>query len=124
MALDTLTSTQPTLAVLAFQSRTPVKPPNGTSPSANPSTLYCSQLGGTCAADTPTSYLPMTSQHVGWWTHKNGSWYGINDFCVFADGSAMDTWTLEYHAALNNMGNNIKFAYKSPVALGAYVILT
>ena len=37
----------------------------------------------------------------------DGSWYGINDFCVFADGSAIDTWTLEYHAAQNDKGNNI-----------------
>ena len=46
VALDTLTSVQPTLAVLAFQSRTKPNKSNGTS---NPSTSYCNQLGGTCA---------------------------------------------------------------------------
>ena len=113
--LDTLASVQPTLAVLAFQSsRTAIAKSNACS--ANPSTLYCNQLGGTAAGDTPSSYLPFATEPVGWWTHKNSSWYGINDFCVFADGSAIDTWTMFYHAISLDRANNIQFAYKPPAS--------
>jgi putative hemolysin len=44
IALDTLYATEPTLAVLAYLNKPPLK--EGGSPSANPSSLYCSQLGG------------------------------------------------------------------------------
>ena len=126
VALDTLVSTTPTLAVLAFQSRiTPIDPvnssahsdrdPSTTSTSVtsdNPSSLYCAQLFGTYSADTPTAYLPV-NDNVGWWTKlKSGKWYGVNDFCVFADGSAIDTWTLTYHAYNASSAGGIKFAYK------------
>lgn len=89
--------------------------------SGNPSSLYCAQVGGTYATDTPSQFLPVPKSptRLGWWTKlQDGSWYGINDFCIFADGSAIGTWALTYHAARDDMGNNIVFAYNgntSPV---------
>ena len=132
VALDTLVSTTQTLAVLAFHSRiTPIDPVKSSATTVateidtqaatsatsvsidNPSSLYCAQLFGTYSADTPTEYLPV-NDNVGWWTKlKSGKWYGVNDFCVFADGSAMDTWTLTYHAYNASSAGGIKFAYKA-----------
>ena len=117
VTLDTLTSVQPTLAVLAYQSRIkPIQQPTTSSPTS-PSAcslyyLYCSQLVGTYTANAPTAYLPDSTVRVGWWTKLyDGSWYGVNDFCIFADGSAAEIGTLLHHATYNNTGGVIKFAY-------------
>ena len=110
VALDTLAAKEPTLAVLAFKARVLYSPPPNIP--NEPSWLYCSQLGGATAGDTPTSFLPQPGYQVGWWTKKaDGSWFGVNDFCMFADGSAIDTWTLWYHAMTNSSANGIKFKY-------------
>ena len=120
VALDTLASTKPTLAVLAFQALIPYVQPEGKD--VQPANEYCSQqLGGTVAANTPTSYLPIPGSSAGWWRQLgNGMWYGVNDFCVFADGSAIDPWTLMYHANTNTSagvpsGSGIKFAYSPQI---------
>ena len=111
VSLETLSSTKPTLAVLAFQARVPYLPPPDAGTN-NPSSFYCNQLGGTVAADMPTSFLPIPGSHVGWWTKQaSGSWYGVYDFCLFPDGSAMAPWMLMYHTSTNNSANGIKFGY-------------
>ena len=118
VSLVTLTSARPTLAVLAFQARVPYLPPKNAG-SKNPASVYCIQLGGTAAADMPTSFLPVLGAHVGWWTKKaSGSWDGVHDFCLFPDGSAIEPWMLMYHASTNSSANGIKFAYKSPLGFG------
>lgn len=114
VSLDTLASTKPTLAVLAFQARIPPMPATSGS-STNPSNLYCNQLGGTTAVDSPVIYLPIPSAKLDWWTKKpDGSWKRGDDFCTFPDGSAMSPWTLYMHANTNNSAPGIKFAYKKP----------
>ena len=121
VALDTLASTQPTLAVLAFRSRiTPNDPAADNTPdsSANvdPASLYCAQLFGTSAgianaASATQLLLPLPNESLGWWAQLNatGHWFGVSDICVFADGSAMGTLTLTYH--VYNPSDRIKFAY-------------
>ena len=114
--LHTLASLEPTLAVLAFQAKVLYVPPPDTSVSSDPASIYCAQLGGASAADTPSAYLPIPTEQAGWWTKRqDGTWYGVNDFCMFADGSAIDTWTLLYHAVTNNSVNGIKFKCNSPI---------
>ena len=117
VSLDTLASTVPTLAVLAFKARVPYRPPVNTSASTDPSTVYCIQnLGGAAAAGMTSRYLPIPTAPVGWWTIQAGAWYGSNDFCVFPDGSSMDTWTLFYHCKKKSDASMIKFAYNATKA--------
>jgi len=116
--LDTLASTKPTLAVLAFQALVPYIPSKNVN--VNPSSVYCAQLGGAMATNTPAEYLPIPAAAVGWWHKISGKWLGVSDFCTFPDGSSMDTWTLLYHAATNSSAgipsaSGIKFAWKKPV---------
>ena len=114
VALDTLTSTKPTLAALAFQARIPPQMP-ATRNGSNPSNLYCNQLGGTTAMDNAiVTYLPIPNAKLGWWNKKSdGSWRGGFDFCRFPDGSAMSPLTLFLHANTDNSANEIKFSYKT-----------
>ena len=116
IALDTLTSTKPTLAALAFQARIPPRMPAARNGS-NPSNLYCNQLGGTTAMDNlvVTYLLPIPNAKLGWWNKKSdGSWRGGFDFCTFPDGSAMSPLTLFLHANNNSSAlNGIKFSYKT-----------
>ena len=117
VALDTLTSVQPTLAVLAYQSR--IEPIHPAHSQILFSSLYCGQLGGTyTSTGKPLPFpLPVSSvRGAGWWTTlKDGSWIGVYDFCVFADGSAVETETLHDHAKYNGHANTIKFAFTPSV---------
>jgi len=114
--LKTLGSIEPTLAVLAFNSRQKYAPPNGTSPSANPADIYCRQLGGVTSVDLTFSsarqYLPRPKEAMGWWAQgRDNTWTETGDLCMFPDGSSMDEWTLAYHAFTKTNGNHILFAY-------------
>jgi putative hemolysin len=80
----TLSSTYPTMAALAYYAKVPLGPTSG-----NPADAYCLQLGGTFNIGVPGS--------GSLWTTKPGEVNG--DMCVFADGSAIDTWGLTYHSA-------------------------
>jgi putative hemolysin len=86
VGLDTLYTDQPTLAALAYRAQTPLEPGQ---PSVNPSSLYCTQLGGT---DT-----------FGGVSAAGGGW-GLADaadaisLCVFPDLSVIDSWGITYHA--------------------------
>ena len=117
VALDTLASTLPTLAVLAYDARIRYVQPNGTF--GSPASIYCHQLGGT--DDTPTSYLPDPRYKVGWYYRlKDGKWEkdGVYGFCMFPDGSAMDPWTLFRNEECSKINPKnpcpkaIKFGYK------------
>jgi putative hemolysin len=113
--LTTLFSNEPTLAVLAFNSRQKYAPPKGTSPSANPAAIYCSQLGGITSSSlgftNAHKYLPRPNEPLGWWSPQKGTYIGAYDLCMFPDGSSIEEWTLGYHAFTNSSANNIVFAY-------------
>jgi putative hemolysin len=86
VGLDTLYTDQPTLAALAYRAQTPLEPGP---PSANPSSIYCTQLGGTDV--------------FGGVSGAGGSW-GLEDaadaisLCVFPDLSVIDSWGITYHS--------------------------
>ena len=101
LALDTLVSPYPTLAVLAFNSRTPYTPPNSTF-SINPSGLYCTQLGG----------IVSVNLNLGWWPlNQSQADFGQSDFCVFPDRSSMDPWMLFYHMNDATSAGKVRFGY-------------
>jgi putative hemolysin len=83
--LETLYSTKPTLAALAYYN----KPPVGTC-EGNPASCYCSQLGG--------------SDLFGGITGAGGGWvgsdypYNVLEACIFPDMSSIDSWGLTYNA--------------------------
>jgi len=85
--LRTLTSTQPTLAAIAYLA----KPPIGKIPgNVNPASVYCSRLGG--------------SDQFGGANVGGGGWIlGRNpntavEACVFPDQSIIDSFGLVYHS--------------------------
>lgn len=86
VGLDTLYTEAPTLAALAYRAQTPLEPGP---PSANPSSIYCTQLGGTDV--------------FGGVSGAGGSW-GLEDaadaisLCVFPDLSVIDSWGITYHS--------------------------
>jgi putative hemolysin len=87
IGLDTLYTDEPTLAALAYRAQTPLEPSR--SASANPSSLYCTQLGGT---DT----FGGVGSAGGGWAHDDGS--DALALCVFPDLSIIDSWGITYHA--------------------------
>lgn len=91
IALNTLYSEEPTLAVLAYLEPVALPPFTG----ANPSTLYCQKLGGTDifgGADNTAG--------GGWVTEAPDSAdnFQVVSMCVFPDMSAIDSWGLTYKA--------------------------
>jgi len=101
VALDTLNAEAPTLAALAY--RDPPKP-TPAPPSVNPSSVYCSQLGGT------DQFGGVNAAGGGWVLADlpapppaGGPAAGEPDevlaMCVFPDLSSIDSWGLTYHAA-------------------------
>jgi putative hemolysin len=86
IALDTLYTDQPTLAGAAYLAKPRLE---AGEPSANPSSLYCSQLGG-------TDLFGGVNASAGGWAHEDGT-DGIA-FCVFPDLSTIDSWGLTYHS--------------------------
>ncbi len=87
ISLDTLYTDQPTLAALAYRAKTPVE--DDGPPSANPSSLYCTQLGGT---DT----FGGINAAGGGWALEDAS--DILSLCVFPDLSVIDSWGITYYA--------------------------
>ncbi len=86
--LNTLYSTQPTLAALAYLSKLPMTPKGS---GANPATGYCTDLGGSSA--------------FGGGGASGGGWVATDDpvdtvvsLCVFPDLSFIDEWGLAYHS--------------------------
>ncbi|MGA2136071.1 MAG: hypothetical protein ABSH50_27600 [Bryobacteraceae bacterium] len=83
--LETLYTTKPTLAVLAYYAKPPVGSCEG-----NPASCYCSSLGG--------------SDLFGGITGAGGGWVGkdypfnVLEACIFPDMSSIDSWGLTYNA--------------------------
>jgi putative hemolysin len=86
IALDTLYTDQPTLAASAYLAKAPME---RTGSSANPSSIYCSQLGGTDA-------FGGVDASGGGWGRADGS--DVISLCIFPDLSSIDSWGLTYHS--------------------------
>lgn len=84
--LDTLNTTKPTLAALAYYN----KPALSGNCEGNPASCYCSQLGG--------------SDLFGGITAAGGAWVNNKSIdvdleaCIFPDMSSIDSWGLTYHS--------------------------
>lgn len=91
IAVDTLYADGPTLAVLAYMEPVALPPFTG----ANPSTLYCSKLGGTDIFGGANS-----AAGGGWVTEAPDSAtnFQVVSECMFPDGSSIDSWGLTYKA--------------------------
>lgn len=89
--LNTLYSDKPTLAVLAYEEPLSMPPFTG----ANPSTLYCSKLGGS------EIFGGMNNAAGGGWVteaDESATNFKVVGMCVFPDMSAIDSWGLTYKA--------------------------
>jgi len=84
---STLYAALPTLAALAYYSKTPL----GKGCTGNPASCYCSQLGG-------TDLFGGINAAGGAWVLK-GSVDEDLDACIFPDLSSIDSWGLAYHSA-------------------------
>jgi putative hemolysin len=86
VATDTLYTDQPTLAATSYLSGPPLEPGQ---PSVNPSSLYCTQLGGS------DLFGGVNAAGGGW--GKAGA-VDVISMCVFPDLSSIDSWGLTYHS--------------------------
>ena len=86
---STLSSTQPTLAALAYLAHVPAPPVEG---GANPATLYCTKLGG-------SSTFGTVGASGGGWVDTDDPDDKVVNLCVFPDLSFIDEWGLAYHSA-------------------------
>jgi putative hemolysin len=86
VSLETLFTTKPTLAALAYYAQTPW---NGQG-NGNPASFYCTQLGG--------------SDLFGGASAAGGGWVELDttdvvlEACIFPDNSTIDSWGLFYHS--------------------------
>jgi hypothetical protein len=111
VALDTLYATEPSLAVLSYLTPPIIEAaPRG----VNPSSVYCSQLGG-------TDQFGGVSAAGGGWVLETpaGSTTAAPDveaMCVFPDLSSIDSWGLTYHADGTVRGADLAplFRYQPP----------
>jgi putative hemolysin len=85
LSLDTLFTTKPTLAALAYYAQVPW---NGQG-NGNPASYYCTQLGG--------AEIGATDLAGGGWVATSGI-DEILEACVFPDNSTIDSWGLFYHS--------------------------
>jgi hypothetical protein len=101
--LETLYSTKPSLAALAYI----LKPPSG-SCQGNPASCYCSLLGG-------SDQFGGTSGNGGGWFKKNSIDQTL-EACIFPDMSSIDSWGLTYHTNGIIRGINLQkvMRYKYP----------
>jgi putative hemolysin len=92
--VDSLYADAPTLALLAYLQASPPDM-TGYNRGVNPSTVHCGQLGGSTVfgkADDPSG---------GGWVKAAGDTTNAFDvvaFCIFPDGSAIDTWGITYRS--------------------------
>jgi hypothetical protein len=84
--LETLYSTTPSLAALAYY--TP--PTLGNGCTGNPASCYCSQLGGS------DLFGGVNAAGGGWFGH--GSKDAVLEACIFPDMSSIDSWGLTYNS--------------------------
>jgi len=86
LSLETLYTTQPTLAALAYYSQIAW---NGQG-EGNPASLYCTQLGGS------DLWGGATAAGGGWVTRRSID--QVLEACIFPDNSTIDSWGLFYHS--------------------------
>jgi putative hemolysin len=111
VALDTLFATEPSLAVLSY-----LTPPalEAIPRSVNPSSVYCSQLGGT------DEFGGRSAAGGGWVLEDSPETAGVPEdvmaMCVFPDLSSIDSWGLTYHADGTVRGADLAplFRYQPP----------
>ncbi|MBV8490082.1 MAG: hypothetical protein JO199_06070 [Candidatus Eremiobacteraeota bacterium] len=103
--LSTLYTTKPTLAALAYYSKTKVK----CSGSGSPASCYCSQLGG-------TDLFGGVTAAGGAWVNNRAPVAKQLDTCIFPDLSSIDSWGLTYHANGIVRGKDLSkvLRYKNP----------
>jgi putative hemolysin len=89
ISLDTLYTTQPTLAALAYLQ----KPPMGqtANPSANPASAYCTKLGGS------DLFGGVSASGGGWVSDDRNDPFYVLEACIFPDLSTIDSWGITYH---------------------------
>ena len=88
VSVDTLYTDQPTLAALAYRAKEPLDTGNAPA-SANPSSLYCTQLGGT------DSFGGVNTAGGGWALEGASD---VISLCVFPDLSVIDSWGITYYS--------------------------
>jgi putative hemolysin len=92
--VDSLYADAPTLALLAYLQ---ASPPDltGVKVGVNPSTVHCGQLGGS------TIFGRTDDPSGGGWVKAAGDTtnaFDVMALCLFADGSAIDTWGITYRS--------------------------
>ena len=104
VALDTLYTDQPTLAALAYQAKVPMQPNKS---GGNPSSFYCTQLGG-------TDSFGGVNAAGGGWAKADAS--DVISMCIFPDLSSIDSWGLTYHSEGTMRGADLTnlLRYKPP----------
>jgi putative hemolysin len=83
--LETLTTTKPTLAALAYYN----KPAMTGTCEGNPASCYCSQLGG-------SDLFGGINAASGAWVNNNSTDQDL-EACIFPDMSSIDSWGLAYN---------------------------
>lgn len=101
LSLDTLFTTKPTLAALAYYAQVPW---NGQG-NGNPASYYCTQLGG--------AEIGATDFAGGGWVATSGI-DEILEACVFPDNSTIDSWGLFYHSDSIVRGIDLSTVLKYP----------
>jgi putative hemolysin len=104
--LDTLYTDQPTFAAIAYQAKVPMQPNNS---GGNPSSFYCTQLGG-------TDLFGGVNAAGGGWAKADAS--DVIAMCIFPDLSSIDSWGLTYHSEGTVRGADLTdlLRYKPPQA--------
>jgi putative hemolysin len=105
LSLETLFTTKPTLAALAYYAQVPW---NGQG-NGNPASFYCTQIGGA---------------EIGAMDAAGGAWVttgGIDNLleaCIFPDNSTIDSWGLLYHSVGTIRGTDLStvLKYSNPYA--------
>jgi putative hemolysin len=87
ITLETLYTTKPSLAALAYYDKPAMNPPGP----GNPASYYCTQLGG-------TDLFGGVNAAGGGWVGK-GSPDEVLEACIFPDMSSIDSWGLTYNTA-------------------------
>ena len=102
VALDTLFTTEPSLAALAYYAQTAW---NGQG-EGNPASLYCTQLGGS------DLFGGINAAGGGW--VKFGTTDVVLESCIFPDNSTIDSWGLLYHSVGTIRGADLSTILKYP----------
>jgi putative hemolysin len=102
VSFETLNTTKPSLAALAYYSLTPW---NGQG-DGNPASFYCTQLGGT------DLFGGATAAGGGWVTRNSID--QVLEACIFPDNSTIDSWGLLYHSVGTIRGIDLSTVLKYP----------